>query len=89
MTALLPDTLSLLALLSLAGVLWVVMGRLILDVLAGEAVHPCDNLDTHDPGTPDWRRRPSRRARNSGRRQCAADTAHKQRAAGAAPRRAA
>lgn len=77
MTALLSDTVSLIAILSLAGVLWVVMGRLILDVLAGKAVHQYDTLDTHDPGTPDWRRRSSRRVDPSTPQQSAAGAARK------------
>jgi len=63
MTPLLPDTFGLIVLLSGVVVLWVVLGRLILNILTGKVVHQYDSLDKHDPGMIHWRRTESRRQR--------------------------
>ena len=63
MTALLPDTFGLIVLLSGVVVLWVVLGRLILNILTGKVVQQYEIPDKHDPGMIDWRRTESRRQR--------------------------
>ncbi|HUW59934.1 MAG TPA: hypothetical protein VMZ06_02925 [Candidatus Bathyarchaeia archaeon] len=63
MTPLLPDTFGLIALLFGVVVLWVVLGRLILNILTGKVVQQYDSLDKHDPGMTDWRRTSLRRQR--------------------------
>ena len=65
-----PDTFGLIVLLSGVVLLWVVLGRLILNILTGKVVEQYDSLDKNDSGMTNWRRTSARkeRVKNSGRR---------------------
>jgi len=63
MTALLPDTFVLIALLSAVVVLWVALGRLILNMLTGKAVERYETTDKRDAGTISWPRRSMKKKR--------------------------
>jgi len=70
MTTLMPDTFGLIVLLSGVVVLWVVLGRLILNMLTGKVVQQYRSLDKHDSEAINWRRTSARgeRPKNAGNR---------------------
>ncbi len=63
MTSLMPDTFGLIVLLSGVVILWVVLGRLILNMLTGKVVQQYDSLDNHDSELTSWRRTNARSER--------------------------
>jgi hypothetical protein len=67
-----PDTFSLIVLLSGVVVLWVVMGRLILNILTGKVVQQYQTIDKLDSESINWRRTSARRERPKNTRNRAA-----------------
>ncbi len=72
MTSLMPDTFGLVVLLSGVVVLWVVLGKLILNILTGQVVQRYESLDTNDSRTINWRRTSDRGDRGKNQRSRAA-----------------
>jgi hypothetical protein len=72
MTTLMPDTFGLIVLLSGVILFWVVLGRLILNILTGTVVQRYEILDKHDAERIDWRRTTGRKQRPKAERRRAA-----------------